>query len=252
MLKHDFEEFGVLLNKTAVLIGRPKPDPEQVSLFFRLMAAYPIETIRAALNDHLRDPQRGRFFPTPADLIAQIKTPDDQWPTSDEAWAIAIRAMDESETIIWTEEMAQAWGICKPIMDVGDEVGARMAFRSSYDRLVASAKSKNVTATWLASLGHDPEKRELAVEQAKKLDRAAAIPHSESIGYEAPLRLENLSASADQEIANEQLSKIRDLLAMKPAIKNRAEADKEKTAEQKKRIIEAVKASQGGSDLGWA
>ena len=88
-------------------------------------------------------------------------------PAGDEAWAIAVRAADEAETVVWTEEIAEAWGIAKPVFEGGDEVGARMAFRASYERLTADAKVAGIPAKWVVSQGHDPERRAIAVERAQ-------------------------------------------------------------------------------------
>ena len=168
MTQNDFAEFSAMLDCIAGLLNRPMPTPMQVSMFFRAVADYPLDVVRAALNAHLRDPERGRFFPTPADVIAKIeeaKGPDR--PAADEAWAIAIRARDEAETVVWTEEMAQAWWICKPVMDAGDEVGARMAFKAAYERLVGEARRSGVPVKWVVSEGFDVERRIAAVQRAE-------------------------------------------------------------------------------------
>jgi hypothetical protein len=88
-------------------------------------------------------------------------------PSADEAWAIAIRAADEAETVVWTEEIAEAWGICRSVMDAGDEIGARMAFRAAYDRLTADARVSGTPAKWIVSQGHDVDRRAAVIEQAR-------------------------------------------------------------------------------------
>lgn len=88
-------------------------------------------------------------------------------PSADEAWAIALRASDEAETVVWTEEIAQAWGVCLPVVESGDEVGARMAFRAAYERITADAKVAGVPAKWIVSQGHDADKRAIAIERAR-------------------------------------------------------------------------------------
>jgi hypothetical protein len=136
-------------------------------MMFRALARYPLADVRNALDAHMRDPQRGRFYPLPADLIAKIEIAGDTHPGSDEAWAIAVRARDEADTVVWTEQMAQAWGVCRPVMDMGDEVGARMAFRQAYDRMVSDARQANKPAVWSISEGFDKERRIAAVKQAE-------------------------------------------------------------------------------------
>lgn len=179
MNQSDFPEFVSLLDSIAALLGRPTPGTQQSAMFFRAVAKYPMEAIRAALDAHLRDPQRGRFFPVPADVIAKIDeaTGSDR-PTSDEAWAISIKAADESESVVWTKEMEQAWAVCKPVMDMGDEVGARMAFKAAYDRLMAESKRQGKPAHWFLSEGFDKDRRRIAIEQAAMMGRidASAYP----------------------------------------------------------------------------
>jgi len=101
------------------------------------------------------------------------RLPDGHLP-ADEAWAIAIQATDESETVVWTQPIAEAWACAQIIMRDGDEVGARMAFRSAYDRRVAAARANGLSPKWFPSLGHDPEKRATAL--AAAADRLQ-LPH---------------------------------------------------------------------------
>ena len=54
-------------------------------------------------------------------------------PAANEAWAAALEALDEAKTVVWTDEMAQAWGVARPIAAAGDLVGARMAFIGAYE-----------------------------------------------------------------------------------------------------------------------
>ncbi|MFS7082118.1 hypothetical protein ABMZ19_25175, partial [Escherichia coli] len=77
-------------------------------------------------------------------------------PGPEEAWSIAVRACDEAETVVMNDEIALAWGAAKPIFDLGDEVGARMAFKEVYERQVAAATGP---AKWWPSLGTDQHKR---------------------------------------------------------------------------------------------
>jgi hypothetical protein len=79
--------------------------------------------------------------------------------------------------------MAQAWAIARPILEARDEVGARMAFREAYGRLVDEARRKRIPAAWSASLGFDKERQVLAIEQAVQAGR---LPQSERLALSAP------------------------------------------------------------------
>lgn len=164
MREADFAPLCAMLDDVWGLKGQPLTGGQK-AIFFKALAAHPLDAVRAGLDAHVKDPERGRFLPMPADIIAQIlaKVANDGRPGADEAWAIALRAADESDTVVWTAEMAQAWEACRPVMSLGDEVGARMAFRDAYNRLVASARADGIAPAWAASLGFDAERRALAI-----------------------------------------------------------------------------------------
>src|SRR5688572_5877701 len=118
MLESEFREFASLLDDTAALLQRPGQGPltgTARAMYFRSLVRYPLAAVRAALDAHIRDPQRGRFFPVPADLVAQLDglAAADGRPGPEEAWAIALRSRDEGDTVVWTAEMAQAVAIAK-------------------------------------------------------------------------------------------------------------------------------------------
>ena len=246
MLKTDFEEFQSMLDSVAALMNKPTPAPTQVAMFFRVMANYSIADVRGALEAHLRDPQRGRFFPMPADLIAQIDGRTETRPSSDEAWAISVKALDEFDSLVWTDEMAQAWSVCKPVMDMGDEVGARMAFKSAYDRLVAKAKETNTPVNWTASLGFDQERRVLAIEQAQRLGRPVTVPEHMRLTNSTPLLLEdNLQVDMPDHV-REKLRKLREqLTSPKTEGPSKAELERQHLINRKREIAEQVAAYQG-------
>lgn len=240
MKQSDLPEFTALLDCIAGLLSKPTPTPVQVGMFFRAVADYPLDTVRAALDAHLRDPQRGRFFPVPADVIAKIEEANGpERPASDEAWAIAIKARDEAETVVWTEEMAQAWGICKPVMDMGDEVGARMAFKAAYERLVGDARRAGVPVKWSVSEGFDMERRIAAVQRAEAVgllppgQAVQALPAIEYHGKEPFVAM-------PPEV-RERLMELREQFVNRPsAASSLAELDRQRTNALKKEQAEKV------------
>ena len=176
----DFPEFGSLLDTVCSLLskGAYTPSPTNTALWFRALRKYPFDVVSKAFDDHVSDSQRGRFVPTPADVIAQIEgqTKDDGRPGADEAWSMSIAARDERDTVVWTDEMAQAWSTAGPVMEMGDETGARMAYRQAYDRLVGDARKAGAAPKWQVSLGHDAERRRQPVAAAVAAGR---LPQSE-------------------------------------------------------------------------
>lgn len=145
----------------------------QVAMFVRALAPYPLDQVRAALDAHVRDPQRGRWPPVPADVIAQMAAAAeaDGRPGAEEAWAISLAASDERDTVVWSAEMAEAWTAARPVFSRGDEIGARMAFREVYQRLIAEARAARRPLAWSTSLGHDADRRAEAIGAAVQLGR---------------------------------------------------------------------------------
>jgi hypothetical protein len=182
MQPSDLAEFTALLDGTCALLSRGsyQPNAASTALFFRAMQAYPLHVVRKGLEAHMADPQRGRFVPVPADVIAQIEgaAAQDGRPDAEEAWAIAVRAADEAETVVWTTEIAQAWGVCQPVFALGDEVGARMAFKSAYARLTSEARNVREPVSWSPTIGHDESRRADALTRAVECGRlpAAYLP----------------------------------------------------------------------------
>ena len=160
MNKDETMEFFALLDQACEAIGKPAKSVNAKQVFLQILGGYGINNLRGAVYAHLSDPDRGRFVPTPADLKAQIDMAiqKDGRPTADEAWAIAVKLDDERATVVINGEIAQAWGVACEIMP--DRVGARMAFRSAYERLVSESRASGVDVNWYASIGFDIQGRE--------------------------------------------------------------------------------------------
>lgn len=157
-----------------------------VDVFFSALSQYDLVTVREALNRHMQDPESGRFAPKPADVIRQVVTAkaSDGRPGRDEAWSIALRAQDEAETVMVTEEILGALEVAQPLLQIRDKVAARLAFVEAYDRLVGEKRAAGVSFEWQVSLGTDKSKRVSAIERAKV---SGLLP-----GPKAELMLEDL------------------------------------------------------------
>lgn len=169
MLERDFETFSTMHEDVCAFYPTAKaPTPGQKAMFFRALSDLTIAQVRAGFDAHVRDPQRGRFAPLPADVIAQVegRKTDDRRPGPEEAWAIASQAIDEDKTLVWTDEIAQAWGIALPLHQRGDEIGARMAFKEAYQRLVSESRAAGRPSNWTATIGQDPAQRDMALQRA--------------------------------------------------------------------------------------
>lgn len=139
---------------TAELCGRVF-SPEAAEVFVGDLAAYPEAAVIRALGKCRRE-VRGLL--TVADVVQRI---DDGRPGPEEAWS--LMPFDESQSVVWSDEMAKAFGIAGPLIEIGDRIGARMAFKEAYARLVNEARDAGAPVVWRPSLGHSPVGREAAL-----------------------------------------------------------------------------------------
>jgi hypothetical protein len=117
------------------------------------LAKYPADKVFEALT-RCRHELTGRL--SLASIIDRI---DDGRPKADEAWGIALQSMaDEGATVVINDDISEAIAASRPIYEEGDEVGARMAFRATYERVTRDRKGLPVN--WWPSLGTDPNRRE--------------------------------------------------------------------------------------------
>jgi hypothetical protein len=253
MTEHDVDDFNALMDDAADMLGRDKLGERQLGLHFAALADHSLPMVRAALLAHMRDPQRGRFMPTPADVIAQIAVlrEQDGRPGVEEAWAVCVRSQDEAETVVWTQEMAQAWGVARAVLP--DEVGARMAFKEAYQRLMAEARRIGDRPVWTASLGSDLQRRRAVVAEALAAKR---LPISElPLALPAPQRgvpmlafVGELAARADAPAScRARLLAIRERLASGAAKPSAAEAERQRTAALKAQAAQLVAQHGGGA-----
>lgn len=134
------------------------------------LSAYPEAGVVRAL-ERCRRELKARL--TLAAVLERIEEEDGR-PGSDEAWAIAISAQDEAETVVWTEEIAQAFAVAQPILEAREKVGARMAFLDAYERIAREGRASGKPVRWTVSIGHDPERRATALSAAVALRRIEA------------------------------------------------------------------------------
>jgi hypothetical protein len=95
------------------------------------------------------------------DILARI---EDGRPGVEEAWAMMPK--NEQASVVWTDEMAQAWGVVSPMLAQDDVVGARLAFRETYSKAVLDARIQREPVRWMPSLGSDVASRERVLLEA--------------------------------------------------------------------------------------
>lgn len=142
---------------TAELCGKVF-SPAAARQFAADLSAYPESQVLGALERCRREVKGVLSL---ADVISRL---DDGRPGADEAWAMIPR--DETQSVVWTDEMAAAYGVARPLLAAGEPIAARVAFRECYARVVTLARCEQRAPQWRLSPGYDPAGRELAVSDA--------------------------------------------------------------------------------------
>lgn len=185
MEPQDKDLFLQMLAKTMGAYSKSLQEAGSINSWLEILKPYPMNVIGLAFISY-RD-ENGEFAPVPAGIAKRCKLMDGR-PTADEAWAIALTSRNEEDTVVWTSETAEAFSICGPVLNAGDEVGARMAFRDAYNRLVAAARVSWSPASWNVSLGWNTEKRDVAIQRAQTAGLLSApaaqvlLPNYSAIG----------------------------------------------------------------------
>jgi hypothetical protein len=143
--------------------GKPLPEKAGIDTWFNQLSSFPPSAIKQAFEAY--KVERPDFAPAPNGIAARCKLLDGR-PDENEAWAVSLTSLDERETVTWTEEMAEAFDLAKPLLAIRDEIGARMAFKDAYKRLVIEARSLNRPVRWSTSAGWDAGRLQLAHQDA--------------------------------------------------------------------------------------
>ncbi len=148
-------EIAQALIVTAEVMGQTL-SREAIRAMATELSAYPPEWVAPALRRCQRELNR-------LSLKAILERLDDGHPGPEEAWAICPNT--EADTVVWTEQIAEAYAVAAPLIGI-DDVAARMAFREAYDRILRRAREQRLEARWHPSLGHDASGRTAALESA--------------------------------------------------------------------------------------
>lgn len=174
------EEIAKAVIVTAEVMGHDLT-PLAAREMARELASYPPAAVAGALRRCQRE------LSSRLTLAAVLQRIDDGHPGPEEAWALCPR--DEGATVVWTDEIAEAFGVARPLLASGDDIAARMAFKESYGRLLQQARSERRAAKWLPSFGHSMAGRAepimLAVDKGRlSLDYARNVVHPGLPGFE--------------------------------------------------------------------
>lgn len=141
------------------------------------LRAYPLADVQSALK-RCRHELKGRL--TIHDILDRLSNGH---PGPEEAWATIAKAMkNEALTLVWTDEMREAYGVANGVSD--DPVQARMAFKETYAKAVSEARAQRTPLKWSVSKGTDKADQERAILEGVKQGRLSSeyaqrlLPHA--------------------------------------------------------------------------
>lgn len=257
---HDLDWLIKQLIGTSELLGQ-QVSPTAAAMLADDLCGYPREVLARALS-RVRTEHTGRL--TPKAIIDRIDEAMGR-PGANEAWAMALNALDERKTVVWTVEMSEAWGVARDLAADGDLVGARMAFIGAYERLVRTAREERRMPEVSVSIGWDGEQRAAAIEKAVQLGylpQEKAAEHLPALGFTPgfqPIALLAGDVQATVDAPPEvraRLKQLRDDLAA--ALKRRRQSREQqqraeeedllrRKAEAQRRVDEAMAQQQGAA-----
>jgi hypothetical protein len=180
MQSTEFEEFSDVFGGAWEVVGR-NLTARAIVAAFDLLTEFSLPDIKRALVLHAKSP-KGREPPKPADIfdILNEQAPGGH-PGADEAWGMVLRLMaDPDETAVMTDEMAEAWGQCASVYEIGDEVGARVTFRDTYNRLVSRSRAAGIKPAWTVYRGTHAD---LCVRRVQEAIRMGRLSDTALAGY---------------------------------------------------------------------
>lgn len=161
MHKQDFNKFtDAWADAHESMAGGKVLSPRAMVSIFDDLEDWSIDAVMAALKFHRKT---AKFAPTAFDIIDLLNAKNRR-PSADEAWA--GRPKDEFDTVVWTQEMAEAYNIAYELIVEGDMIAARMAFKGAYERLCSESTLMQRPIAWTPCIGYDKKLIEPALQQA--------------------------------------------------------------------------------------
>lgn len=205
MTEQDKPAFGQLLEDTFAAYGKAMPSDEiMLSAWLKMLEPFPFPVIVKAMRSYAEE--ETKFPPIPVAIAKLCKLMDGR-PGVEEAWAIALTASDEADTLVWTPEIAEAFNLCRPMIDKDELISARMMFKEAYTKLIANARLNFKPVKWQVSIGTDATRREDALQAAVTSGLLPALAMAVLIGYES--KEDELVSSRGLTTLKEQLSNLK-------------------------------------------
>lgn len=233
MQRIDKARFAALMNGLHLAYNRDGT-MQLVELYWAMLEDLGIEQVEAAAKRHIA---ASKFFPTVAELrelARPVDDPSQRHPAPDEAWAIALAGLDEADSVATTRQILAAWAVASPVFS-GDEVGARLAFKAAYTRLVAEDPEPG----WFVSQGHDAQRRQVVIAQAEKRGLLTHEQAAEQLSaLPGPSSLARLGEAAQAEADRGNAFALSAIAGIKAMLGNADEAGANRSAEVMRQAME--------------
>lgn len=232
------------INGTWLLVNNQALSEVALDIFLDDVEGYPFVAVMTAIRN-ARKQAKGRV--SVGDVMGHLENLDGR-PSAEEAWAIAVKSLDNNLTVALTHEMqnALASGVSE-LLEMGDKFNASRAFVEKYNQLVASAREQKLPVGWFMSLGYDKDMRDEAIRQAYKENKITKeyaqilLPYHqavegtfERIQNNVSLMIENKGATNDHktlsridelktsgELHQKRISELRKAIGVEQPIKKR-------------------------------
>lgn len=195
--------------------GKPTTD-SQLTKWVEELSDLNIFDVKLALASLRKDPER--IFPA---LPGKIRDEIYNYPSLEEAWAMCPK--NESDSVVWCDEISQAYASARSLIAINEFISARMAFKDVYEKAVAKAKAEKRKPKWWPSFGEDKETREPAlmlaveknridVQKARSYMPEFSLPEPKNKTLQLTTRLSDVEIDERQRLHN--LAKVQEILEM--------------------------------------
>jgi hypothetical protein len=173
-----------LLLKTYWAMDKPIPDDPVLVMMVKDVSELTDEQLGRGLT-RLR--KEREWVTVKAILELSGAAEEDGRPGVEVAWAMCPKT--EEQSVVWTDEMAQAFGLARKLLGDGDEIGARMTFKEQYSSLVSAARAARIPVRWTPCLGWDVNGRVAPLSEAVEKKRISAEHAFRLLGLEGRAEL---------------------------------------------------------------
>lgn len=230
MTKQDYSNFAQMWQGVHNVMQFGKTFDQSMMMFvFDALEDYSLDAIRQAIKIYSKQNSQA---PQHSDIIKLIsKFTGEIRLSADEAWNEIPKS--EDCPCVWTDEMSQAWALVASSYYYGDKIGARMGFKSTYDRLCDESVLFGRSVRW--SFSHGAKKDLYKSVTDKAVSQGRLSPQSaQNIMLSAPKPATSgivglLTGKIDGDIGKKNAARARELISFLDA-----EMEKDKKAADEK------------------